>query len=108
MEYVTDAQYRRSAEALTQKPAVGHDQVYWVLTVTVDQMDKFKALIQKFVAATKKETGAVQYEYNIGDDQKTVDIYERYTDSKAAMFHVGKPSGHSRRSSSLWPSPLAG
>ena len=93
MEQVTDAQYRRGAETQTQKPAVGSDQVYWVLTVTVDQMDKFKALIQKLVAATQKETGAVQYEYNIGDDQKTVDIYEPYADSKAAMFHVGKTFG---------------
>ena len=93
MGQVTDAQYRQGAAAQTQKPAVGSDQVYWVLTLAVDQMDKFKALIQKFVAATEKETGAVQYEYNIGDDQKTVDIYERYTDSKAAMFHVGKTFG---------------
>jgi quinol monooxygenase YgiN len=67
--------------------------VYWVLTLAVDQMDKFKALIQKLVAATAKETGAVQYEYNMSDDQKTVDIYERYADSKAAMFHVEKTFG---------------
>jgi quercetin dioxygenase-like cupin family protein/quinol monooxygenase YgiN len=93
MEHVTDAQYRQGAAAQTQKPAVGNDQVYWVLTLAVDQMEKFKALIQKFVAATEKETGAVQYEYNISDDQRTVDIYERYADSKAAMFHVEKTFG---------------
>jgi quinol monooxygenase YgiN len=93
MEHVTDAQYRQGAQAQTQKPAVGSDQVYWVLTLAVDQIDKFKALIQKFVAATDKETGAVQYEYNISDDQKTVDIYERYIDSKAAMYHVEKTFG---------------
>jgi quinol monooxygenase YgiN len=67
--------------------------VYWVLTVTVDQMDKFKVLIQQLVTATAKEAGAVQYEYNIGDDQKTVDIYERYADSEAAMLHVEKTFG---------------
>jgi quinol monooxygenase YgiN len=39
------------------------------------------------VAATEKEPGALQYECNIGDDQKTVDFFERYTDSKAALFH---------------------
>ena len=88
MEHVTDAQYRRGAADQTQKPAVGSDQVYWVLTLTVDQMDKFRTLVQKLVAATEKETGAVQYEYNIGDDQKTVDIYERYADSTAAMLHL--------------------
>ena len=63
------------------------EQVYWVFTVTVDQMDKFTPLIPKLVAATKKEPGALQFEFNIGDDQKTVDIFERYADSKAALFH---------------------
>ena len=56
------------------------EQVYWVFTVTVDQMDKFKPLIPKLVAATEKEPGALQFECNIGDDQKTVDFFERYTD----------------------------
>ena len=30
------------AAAQTPKPSVGSDQVYWVITFTVDQMDKFK------------------------------------------------------------------
>ena len=63
------------------------EQVYWVFTVSVDQMDKFTPLIPKLVAATKKEPGALQFEFNIGHDQKTVDIFERYRDSKAALFH---------------------
>ena len=63
------------------------EQVYWVFTVTVDQMDKFMPLIPKLVAATEKELGALQFEFNIADDQKTVDIFERYTDSKAALLH---------------------
>ena len=84
------------------------EQLYWVFTVSVDQMDKFKPLIPKLVAATKKEPGALQFEFNIGNDQKTVDIFERYKDSKAALFTKRKASGHSRRSSSLWPSSLAG
>jgi len=63
------------------------EQVYWVFTVTVDQMDKFMSLISKLVAATEKEPGALQFEFNIGEDQKTVDIFERYTDSKAALLH---------------------
>jgi quinol monooxygenase YgiN len=63
------------------------EQVYWVFTVTVDRMDKFTPLIPKLVAATKKEPGTLQFEFNIGDDQKTVDIFERYADSKAALVH---------------------
>ena len=63
------------------------EQVYWVFTVAVDQIDKFTPLIPRLVAATAKEPGALQFEFNIGDDRKTVDIFERYTDSKAALFH---------------------
>ena len=84
------------------------EQVYWVFTVTVDQMDKFKPLVQKLVAATEKEPGALQFECNVGDDQKTVDFFERYTDSRRPCSTKGKASGDSRRSSSLWPSLLAG
>jgi quinol monooxygenase YgiN len=69
------------------------EQVYWVFTVSVDQMDKFKPLIPKLVAATEKEPGALQFEFNIGDDQKTVDIFERYMDSKAALFHQAESFG---------------
>ena len=59
-----------------------------MFTVTVDQMDKFTPLIPKLVAATAKQPGALQFEFHIAaDDQKTVDIFERYTDSKAALFH---------------------
>jgi quinol monooxygenase YgiN len=69
------------------------EQVYWVLTVTVDQMDKFKPLMQKLVAATEKEAGALQFQFNVGDDRKTVDIFERYTDSKAALLHQRESFG---------------
>src|SRR5216683_8056202 len=69
------------------------EQVYWVFTVTVDQMDKFMSLISKLVASTEKEPGALQFEFNIGEDQKTVDIFERYTDSKAALLHQAKSFG---------------
>jgi quinol monooxygenase YgiN len=69
------------------------EQVYWVFTVSVDQMDKFKALIPKLVAATQKEPGALQFEFNVGNDQKTVDIFERYKNSKAALFHQAESFG---------------
>ena len=75
-------------------PAETHSaQVYWVFTVAVDQMDKFTNLIPKLVAATEKEPGALQFEFNIGDDQKTVDIFERYKDSKAALRHQAESFG---------------
>lgn len=70
-------------EAQTPTPAVGSEQICRVVTFTVDEMDKFKPLVQKLVAATEKEPGALQYEYNVGADQKTVDISYRYANSKA-------------------------
>jgi quinol monooxygenase YgiN len=81
------------AAAQTPKPSVGSDQVYWVVTFTVDQLDKFKPIVNKIVAATKKEPGTLAYEYTVGDDQKTVDIYERYTDAHAAVVHVTENFG---------------
>ena len=77
------------ADARAAKSAVGSEQIYWMLTVSVDKMDEFKSLVGKLVAATEKEPGALQYEYNVGDDHKTVDIYERYADSKAGLISLG-------------------
>ena len=76
------------AAAQTPMPAVGNEQIYWVVTFTVDEMDKFKPIVKRLVAATEKEPGAMQYEYAVGPDQKTVDIYERYTNSKTANSHL--------------------
>src|SRR5215468_9158359 len=76
------------AAAQTPKPSVGSDQVYWVATFTVDQIDKFKPIVNKIVAATEKEPGALAYEYTLGDDPKTVDIYERFANAHAAVVHV--------------------
>ncbi len=70
------------------KRATGSDQIYWLLTLTVDDMDKFKAVVRKLVAATEKEPGTLQHEYAVGDDQKTVDIFERFTSSRAAVDHA--------------------
>jgi quinol monooxygenase YgiN len=81
------------AQAQTPKPAMGSDQIYWVITFTVDQMDKFKPIVQKLVAATAKEPGTLEYEYAVGDDQKTVDIFERYINSHAANVHVTENFG---------------
>jgi quinol monooxygenase YgiN len=80
----------RAETCVASTPALPLDAertVYWVFTVTVDQMNKFKPLVPKLVAATEKEPGALQFDCNVGDDQKTVHFFKRYTDSKAALFH---------------------
>ena len=79
-----------SAQAQTPKAAVGSEQVYWVLTLAVDDLEKFKSVVQRLVVATQKEEpGTLEYEYTVTDDQKTVDVVERYANSRA----VGRPVG---------------
>jgi hypothetical protein len=49
---------------------------------------QFTPLIPKLVAATEKEPGALQFECNIGDDQKTVDFFERYTVTRTSTRFI--------------------
>ena len=84
-----------AAQAQTTKPAVGSDEVYWVVTLSVPsgRMDDFKQVVDQLVAATKEEPGALEYEYSASADQSTVDIVERYRDSNAVVAHVTQTFG---------------
>lgn len=67
------------------------DNVYWVLELTINdgQQEAFKALAAEMSEATQaNEPGALNYEWTIGEDGKTVHIYERYADSAATMVHL--------------------
>lgn len=71
--------------------ATASKQVYWVLRVEVadGKLDDFKALVHKIVAATARhEPGALEYEYSVSADGKTVDILERYRNSAAVVTHI--------------------
>src|SRR5882762_11983263 len=57
-----DCRRRVSLEAPTMEAGMQSEQVYWVFTVTFDQIDKFTPLIPKLLAATEKEPGALQFE----------------------------------------------
>lgn len=83
------------AAAQTKKPAVGSEEVYWVVTFAIPpgQMDKFKQVVAPLVAATKEEPGTLEYEYNESADHSTVDIYERYRNSDAVVAHVAQTFG---------------
>ena len=94
---------------MTPKPSVGSDQVYWVITFTVDQMDKFKQIVKKLVAATEKEPGTLAFEYSVGNDQKTVDLSTRGIPTRTPPSSTSpKTLGQiSRRSIWRWPNPSA-
>ena len=83
------------AQAETAKPAVGSEEVYWVVTFSIPkgQMDKFKQVVAPLVVDTMKEPGALEYEYTASDDQSTVDIIERYSNSAAVVAHVTQTFG---------------
>jgi quinol monooxygenase YgiN len=83
------------AEAQAVKPAVGSEELYWIVTLQVkpDQLADFKKVVAPLVAATQQEPGTLEYEYNVGADQSTIDIFERYRDSNAAVAHVTQTFG---------------
>lgn len=83
------------AQADTAKRAVGSEEVYWVVTFSIPkgQMDNFKKIVAPLVADTMKEPGALEYEYTASDDQSTVDIIERYSNSAAVVAHVTQTFG---------------
>ena len=58
------------------------------LEVKPGRMDAFRALTDKMVEATKAESGALIYERFIGDDNRSVHVYERYADCAAAAAHL--------------------
>ena len=86
LAFATPAAHAATAAAATASP-----QIYWSLAVEVTdgKMDDFKALIARIVAATKAdEPGAMEYEYNVAPDNKTVIIIERYADTGATVTHL--------------------
>lgn len=75
---------------MAQTPATGSQEVFWVLTLDVQpgKMDQFKQLVTEIVAAVEKEPGTLEYEWSASADQTTIDVVERYRDSKAVVQHV--------------------
>jgi len=65
------------------------DNVYWIVDLKVKDVDAFKALAAEMVASTKEETGALNYEWSLNEDNSICHIYERYEDSAAVMVHMG-------------------
>jgi quinol monooxygenase YgiN len=65
-------------------------QVSWLLEVAVKpgQLEPFRALMEEMVASTRAESGALGYEWFIGDDGSVVHLAERYADSAAILAHL--------------------
>jgi quinol monooxygenase YgiN len=68
------------------------DQVFWILEADINagQFENLRVLIREMVDGTQRdEPGALAYEWLIADDNQSLHLYERYTDSDAVMVHQG-------------------
>jgi quinol monooxygenase YgiN len=79
--------------AQTPAPAPQHSlkagSIALVVTgeVLPGQMDNFKQLVPKLVAAVADEPGTLVYEWSFHPDQKTYNVMEVYQNSDAAAAH---------------------
>jgi len=77
--------------AQTPAPQHGLKAGYIALVVTGEvlpgQMDNFKQLVPKLVAAVAEEPGTLVYEFSLQPDQKTYNVMEVYQNSDATAAH---------------------
>jgi quinol monooxygenase YgiN len=77
-----------------QTPAPQHGlktgYIAWIYTgeVLPGQMDHFKQIATKVIAAVAQEPGTLMYEWSFRPDQKTFDVVELYQNSDAGVAHV--------------------
>jgi quinol monooxygenase YgiN len=65
--------------------------VSWNLQLSVREgrLAAARELMREMVASTEQEPGTVGYEWFLDADGKSCHIHERYTDSAAALVHIG-------------------
>jgi quinol monooxygenase YgiN len=66
----------------------GYIALQYTGEVLPDQMDKFKQVAAKVIAAVAQEPGTLMYEWTLRPDQKTFDVIELYKNSDAVVAHV--------------------
>ena len=83
-----------SARAQTPAPAPPHGlkagSIALVVTgeVLPGQVDNFRQLVTKLVAAVAEEPGTLVYEWSFHPDQKTYNVMEVYQNSDALVAHL--------------------
>ena len=81
-----------SVSAQAQSPEKGLKTGYIIFHYTGEvlpgQMDKFKQVAAKVIAAVAQEPGTLMYEWTLRPDQKTFDATELYKNSDAVVAHV--------------------
>ena len=76
-------------EAFVTSTEHGHE-VAWLLELSVNagQFDAVWALMEEMVVSTRAEPGALGYAWFMGEENRTVALYERYADSAAVLAHM--------------------
>jgi quinol monooxygenase YgiN len=81
-----------SVRAQTPAPQRGLKAGYIALVVTGEvlpgQMENFRQLVPKLVAAVAEESGTLVYEWSFHPDQKTYNVMEVYQNSDAIVAHL--------------------
>jgi quinol monooxygenase YgiN len=66
------------------------ENVGWIVELEIrdGKFELFEELSREMMESTKHETGTLQYEWNMLDDNKTIIIIERYKNPIAALIHT--------------------
>lgn len=64
--------------------------IIWVVEGKIKDglFDEFNKVMHSMVETVRPEEGTTHYEWFIGEDGKTLSVYERYKDADAAITHV--------------------
>jgi quinol monooxygenase YgiN len=101
-----------TVSAKAQSPQNGLKTGYIALQYTGEvlpgQMNNFKQVVAKVIAAVAQEPGTLMYEWTLRPDQKTFDVVELYKNSDAVVAHIkhvlgdfGKELGEVQKGTSL-------
>jgi quinol monooxygenase YgiN len=61
------------------------------LTIHEKQFAAFEAIVQTMIAGTRKETGALRYDWFLSKDRKRCRLIETYADQNAVLAHLSSP-----------------
>ena len=56
--------------------------------ITGEKLDEFKAVAQQAVVAVRGESGALQYDWFLSEDQTKCVVLEKYRDSESVLAHL--------------------
>ncbi len=58
------------------------------LTIHPGKLDAFKEIAEAMIAVTRKEPGALAYEWYLSDDRSRCRLVETYADEDAVLAHI--------------------